>query len=268
MEGEAKRHQSGGTSSEEYVFPHEKLSWKRETNLPPAILVEAGSFSPITFMHVRLMEQCRDHLFLNQHYEVIGGFLSPVGDAYNKKGLESAAHRVAMCQRAVSSSSWLSVDTWEAKQTSHMRTVLLLRHLEQQVEEARKKWAPPSFPRVAVILACGADLLASLEKAGVWADEDVLELLSSPRAIVCLEREGTDLRDLVFSSDRLHQFRRNVHLVHQSVPNSVSSTTVRKLLRRQMSIKYLVPDEVEEYIKQHNLFAPDLEKKVGIFGNF
>jgi nicotinamide mononucleotide adenylyltransferase len=49
--------------------------------------------------------------------------LSPVGDAYKKKGLAPAADRVEMCELAVTAashyekeSSFIMVDTWEAVQ--------------------------------------------------------------------------------------------------------------------------------------------------------
>jgi hypothetical protein len=49
--------------------------------------------------------------------------LSPVGDAYKKKGLAPAADRVQMCELAVTAashhekeSSFIMVDTWEALQ--------------------------------------------------------------------------------------------------------------------------------------------------------
>lgn len=49
--------------------------------------------------------------------------LSPVGDAYKKKGLAPAADRVQMCELAVTAAShyekenaFIMVDTWEALQ--------------------------------------------------------------------------------------------------------------------------------------------------------
>lgn len=48
----------------------------------PLVLVACGSFSPPTFLHLRMAEQARDYAHLNSDFEVVGGFLSPVGDAY------------------------------------------------------------------------------------------------------------------------------------------------------------------------------------------
>jgi hypothetical protein len=63
-------------------------------------------------------------------YEILGGFLSPVGDAYGKKGLERALHRVNMCKDAVMESDWISVDTWESEQAEYKPTLQVMRHLQ------------------------------------------------------------------------------------------------------------------------------------------
>lgn len=76
------------------------------------VLVATGSFNPPTYMHLRLFELARDALNL-EGYTVIGAYLSPVNDAYKKKGLVSADHRIQMCQLACKSSDFIMVDTWE-----------------------------------------------------------------------------------------------------------------------------------------------------------
>lgn len=58
-------------------------------------------------------------------FDVVGGYLSPVGDAYKKKGLAQAHHRVNMCQLAAKNTSkWLMVDTWEAENSLYMPTAV------------------------------------------------------------------------------------------------------------------------------------------------
>ena len=49
--------------------------------------------------------------------------ISPVGDAYAKAGLATAPHRTAMCRAAVSDSSWIDVDPFEAQQDEYQRHV-------------------------------------------------------------------------------------------------------------------------------------------------
>jgi hypothetical protein len=46
-------------------------------------------------MHLRMFEMAVDYVRQNMsdEYEVIGGYMSPVSDRYNKAGLASATHR-------------------------------------------------------------------------------------------------------------------------------------------------------------------------------
>jgi hypothetical protein len=79
-----------------YNFPDARL--KKKLNDPsktPLLLVACGSFSPITFLHLRMFVMADDYVKHNTNYEVIGGYLSPVSDAYRKQGLALADHRYA-----------------------------------------------------------------------------------------------------------------------------------------------------------------------------
>ena len=61
-------------------------------------------------------------------YKVIRGIISPVGDAYKKKGLVSAHHRVIMAKLATKNSKWVEVDTWESLQEEWVETAKVLRY--------------------------------------------------------------------------------------------------------------------------------------------
>jgi nicotinamide mononucleotide adenylyltransferase len=79
---------------EHYSFPERRL--KRvmdDPNKTPLLLVACGSFSPITYLHLRLFEVAADYVKFSTDFEIIGGYLSPVSDAYRKAGLASAEHR-------------------------------------------------------------------------------------------------------------------------------------------------------------------------------
>lgn len=77
-----------------YKFPDYRL--KRKLDDPsktPLLLVACGSFSPITFLHLRMFVMAGDYVKENTNFELIGGYLSPVSDAYKKQGLAAAEHR-------------------------------------------------------------------------------------------------------------------------------------------------------------------------------
>jgi nicotinamide mononucleotide adenylyltransferase len=78
-----------------YRFPTHRL--KRTMDNPsktPLVLVCCGSFSPVTCLHLRMLEMAVDYVKLYTKFEVIGGYISPVSSAYVKPGLESAQHRL------------------------------------------------------------------------------------------------------------------------------------------------------------------------------
>ncbi len=93
--------------------------WNHEKN--PAVLLACGSYSPPTIMHTRIFETARDH-FAGTNIQIIGGFISPVHDAYGKKDLARAEHRVEMVKMALETSDWINLDEWEVRQQGWTRT--------------------------------------------------------------------------------------------------------------------------------------------------
>jgi nicotinamide mononucleotide adenylyltransferase len=59
------------------------------------------------------------------------------------------------------------------------------------------------------------------------------------------------------ATEALARWRHNIFLVPQLIQNDVSSTKVRLFLRRGLSVRYLLPAPVVEYIEQHNLYTED-----------
>lgn len=58
----------------------------------------------------------------------------------------------------------------------------------------------------------------------------------------------------LLSHDILYHHRRNVIVIKQLIYNDISSTKVRLFVRRGMSIKYLLPNSVIQYIHEHKLY--------------
>ena len=82
------------SSSQDYAFPQTKLKQQlKDLSRQPLVLVACGSFSPITYLHLRMFEMASDYVRLNTNFELVGCYLSPVADAYKKKGLAPAPNR-------------------------------------------------------------------------------------------------------------------------------------------------------------------------------
>lgn len=72
-----------------------------------------------------------------------------------------------------------------------------------------------------------------------------------------IERAGLDLPQLIASNPTLSRYARNIDIVPQRIVNTISSTAMRTLIRKQESIRFLTPDAVIDYIYQHALYGHD-----------
>lgn len=244
-------------SLDTYEFPVHRL--KRVMDDPsktPLVLVAAGSFSPITYLHLRMQEMAADYAKFSTNYELIGGYLSPVSDAYRKAGLASAEHRLAMCQLAVDETSdWVMIDAWEALHKEYQPTAVVLDHIDHEINVVRQgvDCGNGTRKQVRVALLAGADLIHTMSTPGVWSDKDLDHILGRYGAFI-VERSGTDIDEALAA---LQPWRDNIHVIQQLIQNDVSSTKIRLFLRREMSVRYLIPAPVIRYIEQHHLYEDD-----------
>ena len=51
-------------------FPTQKINVAGKSNAPKAVLLLAGSFSPITYMHLRLLGSANTLFFLETHHDI------------------------------------------------------------------------------------------------------------------------------------------------------------------------------------------------------
>jgi Cytidylyltransferase-like len=89
-----RRSLSSSIKMDAYNFPDFRLKKRMEDpSKTPLLLVACGSFSPITFLHLRMFVMAADYVKFSTDFEIVGGYLSPVSEAYKKAGLASAEHR-------------------------------------------------------------------------------------------------------------------------------------------------------------------------------
>jgi nicotinamide mononucleotide adenylyltransferase len=204
-----------------------------------------------------MFETARDFLMKERHIDVVGGFISPVHADYGKrkKGLAEPEHRLEMCHLATRDSDWITVDDWEIRQKEYSRTRQVLGHFVESVSKTLNR------NDVDIYLLCGADLLESFVKPGVWRPEDVKFILEN-HGVVCIERVGVGLGQIIFENDVLQNNARNIFQVPERIMNEVSSTKVRMLIKRGYSIKYLISDEVINYIRDNGLYTAEHMQKL------
>ena len=130
-----------------------------------------------------------------------------------------------MCELATENASkWLMVDPWEAESPTYIPTARVLDHFNIECADGTRKPAK-------IVLLAGADLVQTLSTPDLWDARDVDHILGRYGVFV-LERQGTELDSALVS---LKQWEENIHVIRQDI----SSTKVRLLLKRRMSIDYL-----------------------------
>lgn len=103
-------------------------------------------------------------------------------------------------------------------------------------------------------------MLESFGIPNLWKLEDITEIVEN-HGLVCISRAGSSVQKFIYESDILWRHKNNIHLVEEWITNDISSTKIRRALRRGQSIRYLVPDVVETYIEKHNLYSPESEDR-------
>ncbi|XP_031616618.1 nicotinamide/nicotinic acid mononucleotide adenylyltransferase 3 isoform X2 [Contarinia nasturtii] len=243
------------------------------------MFLACGSFNPPTPMHLRMFEIARDEFREREEYEVIGGIMSPVHDSYRKPDLVAGLHRCAMVKISIQSSEWIRLSDWECnEQTDWTRTRCVLQYHQNYINSILNdktsngvngtipSWLPPNIykykgSRVQVKLLCGADLLESFATPNLWKEDDI-EAILGEHGIVVISRSGNCPEKFIFQSDLLTKFKKKIDIVTNWVPNEVSSTLARRYLRRGLSVKYMLDDNVVEYLRQQKLYGADSSKHI------
>lgn len=92
---------------------------------------------------------------------------------------------------------------------------------------------------------------------GVWSQKDLEHILGRYGTFI-VERSGTDIDNALSS---LQQWKENIWVIQQIIQNDVSSTKIRLLLRRGMSVRYLMPSPGITYIKENGLYEEEGKEK-------
>jgi nicotinamide mononucleotide adenylyltransferase len=173
----------------------------------------------------------------HSEFQVIGGYLSPVHNAYGKESLTTvtAEQRMEMCRLASQESDWIDVSEWEIAQSNWTRTVRVLEMFEKVLNEQYKdvllsKLTPDQPTKdmlhIHVKLLAGADLLDSLRFEDIWPKDDRQPILEH-FGVVCIEREGIDTKSLLESDPVISPHRERMITVGPACINTISSSSIR-----------------------------------------
>ncbi len=212
--------------------------------------VFGGTFNPIHYGHLRAAEEARELLSLDKVLFIPSG-TPPLKTI----GLAAAAHRHEMTRRAAKHTRFFEVLDIESGQEGKSYTVDTLGKLLKTYKGA-DLW-----------FMLGVDAFLDMPN---WRDPERLVSLVN---FAVFSRPGTSFADLpaspyISSGDdfskaldqsgaglltvRLKSGRDLVLL--KITPIGISSTDIRKRIKKRQSIKYLLPEEIESYIISNKLY--------------
>uniref|UniRef100_A0A8D0B3S4 Nicotinamide/nicotinic acid mononucleotide adenylyltransferase 3 n=1 Tax=Salvator merianae TaxID=96440 RepID=A0A8D0B3S4_SALMN len=125
-------------------------------------------------------------------------------------------------------------------------------------ELARDHFHQTVIPEIKLL--CGADVLKTFQTPNLWKEEHILEIVEE-FGVVCISRAGSDPSQCISQSKILSKYQHNIHLVREWIPNEISATSIRRAICKGQSVKYLIPDSVISYIKQHNIYTEETERR-------
>jgi len=194
--------------------------------------VLGGTFDPIHVGHLILAEEARIKLGLSKVLFV------PAGHPWLKVDhvITPQEHRVEMVRRAIASNPYFELCTLELEHSSPSYTVDTITMLRKQLG------AEASF-----YFILGRDALVDLP---LWKEPRKLVQICKLVVASRLSSNSPSLKSLETSIPGVLD-----NVIQLDMPViEISSSEIRKRLARGLPVRYLVPDEVEEYIKRHKLY--------------
>lgn len=204
--------------------------------------VLGGTFNPIHCAHLRVAEEVREALGLDRVLFI------PAGQPPLKpNGIAPARDRLEMVRLATAPNPAFDVLPLEIEREGPSYTVDTLRELARR------------FPEEALWFVLGSDAVRELDQ---WHAPELLLTLAN---FAIVQRPGAigELAELLpaslageFESCREGLRHRRGALL-RAVPATrldISATEIRRRIARGASVRYLVPDAVQDYLRKHHLY--------------
>lgn len=184
-----------------------------------------GSFDPVHNGHISIAKSFIESDLIDELWIL----LTPDPPHKKEHQLSDYRHRSAMLQAAFKSFDNVKISDVERTLPKPSYTVQTLEHLHKE------------YPDYSFFLCMGGD---SLQDFTQWKDWQ--KILSYCNLVVA-QRPAADT---ALPDKKMHN---KVHFVEHE-PIAISSSEVRKRVKEEKGISILVPDSVENYIRENNLY--------------
>ncbi|HRB30492.1 MAG TPA: nicotinate (nicotinamide) nucleotide adenylyltransferase [Ferruginibacter sp.] len=188
-----------------------------------------GSFNPIHNGHLIIAKYVLQNSQLNKLWFVV----SPQNPFKSPQSLLNENHRLHLVNSAIEGETDLKACNIEFKLPKPSYTINSLTYLAEQ------------YPDYKFTLIVGSDSFQNINK---WKN---YETLVSQYPIIIYKRPGFEVTQ---------DFGANLTILEAPLLE-ISSTYIRSLVKKSLSIRYLVPDAVKEEIERNNYYRSALENK-------
>ena len=204
-----------------------------------SVALFGGTFNPIHSGHLIIAEQVRTRFNLEKVIFVPTN-VPPHKDAVD---LVNPKLRSIMAYLATSTNPCFDVSTYEADKAGKSYAIDTVKYFRQLLGE-----------QVELYFIIGADMLLELTK---WKNiEELIKLCK----FIAVARPGYDIKKILSQqllvmdgSEFLTELIDNV-IVEELPMIDISATKIRQRVKEWKSIKYLVPEPVEQFIHNHQLY--------------
>lgn len=196
-----------------------------------SVVIYGGSFNPPHNFHFVIAEQV-----LSQYEEVEKVIFTPVCDKYPKCGLIENEHRYKMLKIIADRNSKFMVSDIDMHGNNSLPTIETLEKMQKQ------------FPDKEIWSLMGSD---NLKQIHTW---DRAEELVSKYKFLIMERDQDIMENIIKENPLLRCNQENFKKLNPDIRSNLSSRYVRAQIKNNKSIRYLVPDEVHEYIEKNKLY--------------
>lgn len=188
-----------------------------------------GTFDPVHNTHLKMALEFTKQMELDLCL-FVPAYISPFKTEENKK--DNSQHRINMLELAIAGNSKFIVEKYEIDKKGISYTIDTFKYLKEKYLEAE------------LYFLIGSDQIKDFRKWKDW--EDILSLVR-----LCIVNRC----DYHYEIDFLKK-KGNVFIINFQ-ETDVSSSKIRELIKNALSLKGLLPEAVEQYIKENRLYLDD-----------
>ena len=193
--------------------------------------IMGGTFDPVHYAHLATAEFIRDKYKLDKIIFIPSG-----NPPHKKSNITNKNYRYNMVSLATMNNKDFLVSDLEIKREEKTYTIDTLRYLKKR------------YTNIQIYFITGADAICDIETwKDVYENFKLATFIAATRPGISLLRAQEKIENLRNKYD--------ANIISVYVPSlDISSTYIRDQLKENKSIRYLVPEDVEKYIYDNQLY--------------